>query len=254
MNEMIVPGLKRFAKFSRDSSSHIVRSITGREKAGPRMEKSIDLTDPRQILAAPRNAAHTVKEEIAGVLFFIGVMWATFLLDGVLPLSEWFALIPRRVTRLPGIPLMPFLHGNWYHIISNTIPLFVLLTLLAGSRARSWLIVLCLIMLSGGLLWLAGLPWLSGQPERTHVGASALIFGLVTFLISSAYFERRFVPMVVAIVVGFLYGSNLLFGVLPIQAPGVSWEGHFSGALAGIGVAYAFTRKLRNLPGTPQGA
>ena len=33
-------------------------------------------------------------------------------------------------------------HANFQHIISNTIPLFVLLILLAGSRAESWEVVI----------------------------------------------------------------------------------------------------------------
>jgi len=41
--------------------------------------------------------------------------------------------------------------------------------------------------------------------------------------------------------VGFLYGTTLLWGVLP-TVPGVSWDGHLSGAVAGVVVAYGLTR------------
>jgi membrane associated rhomboid family serine protease len=78
-----------------------------------------------------------------------------------------------------------------------------------------------------------------------HIGASLLIFGLISFLIASGlFFERRPVPVIVALVVGFLYGMTLIAGVLPRLGGGdrVSWDGHLCGALAGVFVAYMLTR------------
>ena len=57
---------------------------------------------------------------------------------------------------LVGIPAMPFLHANLQHILSNTVPLFVLLMLLAGSRAESWEVVVLITFLGGLLLWIFG--------------------------------------------------------------------------------------------------
>jgi membrane associated rhomboid family serine protease len=92
--------------------------------------------------------------------------------------------------------------------LSNTVPLFILLVLLAGSRARSWAVVIDIVLLGGSLLWLFG-------RSADHIGASGLVFGLMTFLIASGYFERRIMPLLIAFVVGFLYGGTLLFGALP---------------------------------------
>jgi membrane associated rhomboid family serine protease len=71
---------------------------------------------------------------------------------------------------------MPFLHANLQHIDSNTLPIFILLILLAGSKANSWEVVLEVVLLGGVFLWPFGRP-------ATHVGASSLIFGLMAFLI-----------------------------------------------------------------------
>ena len=49
--------------------------------------------------------------------------------------------------------------------------------------------------------------------------------------------------MVIAVFVGLMYGTTLLFGILPISE-GVSWDGHFAGALAGVIVAFCFAQKL----------
>ena len=79
---------------------------------------------------------------------------------------------------------MPFLHANLHHILSNTFPLFILLVLLAGSKARSWEIVVDIVLLGGALLWLFGRP-------GDVIGASGLIFGLIAFLILSGFWKSE---------------------------------------------------------------
>jgi membrane associated rhomboid family serine protease len=188
---------------------------------------------------------HTVRQELSWVAMFIGAIWAVFLLDRFLPL-ERFGLVPRQWSGLIGVVAMTFLHANWSHLLSNTVPLFILLTLLAGSRARSGGIVVAIILVGGMLLWLFGRTAL-------HIGASLLIFGLITFLLASGLlFERRPVPVIVALIVGLLYGFTLLAGVLPRVGSGnaISWDGHLSGALAGLGTAYLLTRPDPRRAGT----
>ena len=141
---------------------------------------------------------------------------------------------------------MPFLHADLHHILGNTFPLIVLLALLAGSRARSWEVVLDIVLLGGFLLWLCGRP-------AIHIGASGLIFGLMAFLILSGLLERRLVPLAVAILVGFLYGGALISGVLPRFGSSISWDGHLCSFVAGGVVAYALTRQ-RERPSEGPGA
>lgn len=175
---------------------------------------------------------HTIKQELHGVIIFVAVIWGVFLLDLVVPgkFNDW-GLRPRTLWGLAGIPLMPFLHGGLGHIISNTVPLTVLLVLLAGSRARSWEIVIELVLFGGALLWLFG-------RDTTHVGASGLIYGLIAYLIVSGFREKRLIPMLIALLVGFLYGTTLFFGVLPTAGKTVSWDGHLFGAIAGAALGY----------------
>lgn len=186
------------------------------------------------------SAAHAIKDEIRGVMIFIAVIWVMFVLDYPLPIREWCALVPRSLNGLLGIPLMPFMHGGWKHLIGNTIPLVVLLTLLAGSKARSWEIVTALIIASGCLVWLFG--GASG-PNGTvvgHVGASGLIYALTGYLIASGVFEKRPIPLGVSVIVGLMFGLSTFKGLIPTE--GVSWSGHFFGLVAGVGIAYIMTR------------
>jgi len=179
---------------------------------------------------------HTVQEEIKGIVGFVAAIWVVFLLEFVTPLNlVSFGLTPRTATGLIGIVAMPFLHADWRHITSNTPPLLVLLVLLAGSKAQTWRIVTEVILLSGVLLWIFG-------RTAMHIGASGLIFGLIAFLIVSGLLEKRFVPLLVSMVVGILYGGSLLSGIMPRIGSHESWDGHLFGAMAGAVVAYALTR------------
>jgi membrane associated rhomboid family serine protease len=189
-------------------------------------------------------ARHTIREELNAVLAFVGIIWLVFIIGHILPFRiESFGITPRTLGGLIGIPAAPFLHADLAHLINNTVPLTVLLVLLAGSKAESWAIVASIVFLSGALLWLFGRP-------ATHIGASSLIYGLVAYLLVSGMRERRMVPMAIAVVVGFLYGGTLAAGLLPRWKSQISWEGHLFGAVAGGVIAYAMTSQ-RDEPDKP---
>ncbi len=171
--------------------------------------------------------AESVGKELKTILIIVGVIWAFFLVSLAWPGIREFGLRPRTARGLIGIITMPWLHKDLKHLVSNTIPLVVLLFLLAGSRARWWLIVIEITLLSGAILWVAG--WGS---DRVHVGASTLISGLVAFLILGGFFERRPLSILVAVITCVLYGGSLLWGIIP-HNEGVSWDGHLYGAIAG---------------------
>jgi membrane associated rhomboid family serine protease len=65
-----------------------------------------------------------------------------------------------------------------------------------------------------------------------------VIFGLITFLIAAAFWQRRPLVMLVGAGVLFFYGGSLLWNILPSLNSPVSWEGHLSGAIAGIVIAW----------------
>ncbi|MEN6452291.1 MAG: rhomboid family intramembrane serine protease [Thermoguttaceae bacterium] len=185
------------------------------------------------------NASHTIRQELRGILIFLGVIWAVFIVSRFFPNGlNGLGVTPRTLTGLVGIAASPFLHQNLGHLLSNTIPLLILLVLLAGSQARSWEIVIDVALLGGLLLWICGR---SGGGQVSHVGASGLVFGLIAFMIVSGFEERRIAPMIVAMIVCFLYGGTLIWNIVPHGDPTVSWDGHLTGAIAGAAVAYART-------------
>lgn len=171
---------------------------------------------------------HRVRDELTGILTVIGLMWVVFLVDLVLPgeLTRW-GLIPRTMRGLVGIATMPLLHGSLGHLTGNTVPLFVLMSLLAGSQAASGRVFAVIWVAGGGLLWLFG-------RSADHIGASGLVYGLVAFLLAAGVVERRLIAAGAAVLTGLLYGGSLIAGVLPTAGAAVSWDGHLCGAVAGI--------------------
>ncbi|MEL6898972.1 MAG: rhomboid family intramembrane serine protease [Planctomycetota bacterium] len=173
------------------------------------------------------------RKEMWMIAAILIAMWGVFLLDSVVPLdfNQW-GLLPRTRSGLVGVFTSPFLHGSWGHLIGNTLPLAVLLSLLVLTRDDSVYIVISIAIVSGLLLWLIG-------SNSVHIGASMVIFGLATFLMSAGFFERRIAAIGVGVLVFFLYGGTLMAGVLPTVGAQVSWWGHLCGAVSGVAVAAA---------------
>ncbi len=155
------------------------------------------------------------------------LIWGMFVLDYLLPWNANLSLglVPRTSDGAWGIVGMPFTHGDWGHLIANTVPLLILTTLLAVT-GKGWGTVAGITLLGGALLW--GF----GRGGVAHVGASGLIYGLALFIVVRGIVERRLVLIVVSLLVAILYGGVLFAGVDPTQK-GVSWDGHLAGAVAG---------------------
>lgn len=85
-----------------------------------------------------------------------------------------------------------------------------------------------------------------------HIGASILVFGWLTYLITRGIFTRQANQIVIGVIVLFVYGS-ILWGVLPSD-PRVSWQGHLFGAVGGVLAAWLLSadeRRRRRSPAVP---
>ncbi len=192
----------------------------------------------RQLKQLATRAFSSIRSEFYGVLGFLAVVWGAFLVDLFLPagyeLRDFLALWPKHVAGLPGIATMHFLHRDLSHILANTFPLLVLITLMAGSRANTAQIVAAVMLISGSVLWLVG------SSSVHYIGASVLVFGLIGFLVAAGIFERRPISMIISIVVGFMYGWSFLMGIIPLDSQ-VSELSHFIGGLTGVLLAFLTT-------------
>jgi membrane associated rhomboid family serine protease len=140
-----------------------------------------------------------------------------------------FGVRPREVDGLWGVVTMPFLHASYNHLLSNTVPLVLIGWVLLLSGIRVWATVTAIVVLGGGAL-----TWLVGPANTLIVGASAMIFGWLGYLLARAYFSRRLKWIIVAILVLVFFGT-LLIGLFPTLHSGISWQAHVCGFAAGIG-------------------
>lgn len=149
-----------------------------------------------------------------------------------------YGIMSRRAWGLRGIVTAPLIHGSWKHLISNTLPLFVL-TFISLYFYRKvamrafWLIY----FLTGASVWLFARP-------VSHIGASGVIYGLVSFMFWNGIFRRSLRSIVLAAIVMLLY-SGMFLGILPDQE-GISWESHLIGSLAGIFASFLFKGELED--------
>lgn len=171
---------------------------------------------------------------------FVAVLWVVEIADAVTPRQslDRFGIEPRSEEGLLGIALAPFLHGSFTHLEANSLPLLVLGFLVAAVSIARYVAVLAWSwVVSGAGVWLVA-------PERSlTIGASGLVFGLLTYLLVAGFLERNAVRILVGVAVFIVYGSVLL-GVLPGQ-PGVSWQGHLFGAVGGVLAAYSLVGRRR---------
>ncbi len=163
-------------------------------------------------------------------LGFVALIWLIDAFSWGLNLElERFGVRPRQWAGVPGILFAPLLHSGFTHLVANSLPLLVLGTAMLHLYPNSALRVLPAVYLGPGVaVWL-----LAGG--GVHVGASGLVYGLVSYIFVAGLIRRDRRAIAASLLVAFMYGT-LAWGVLPIK-PGVSWQTHLAAALIGVSMA-----------------
>lgn len=139
--------------------------------------------------------------------------------------------------------MAPFLHASFSHLLSNTVPFVVLGLIIAFDGASRLLLVSLIVALISGLG-----TWLTAPGGSETVGASGVVFGYATYLISRGIFDRRVVEIAVGVLVAVLFGSALISDLIPHT--GISWEAHLFGGIGGVIAAAALARPSGSSPRT----
>jgi len=149
-----------------------------------------------------------------------------------------YGIMSRRFWGLQGILTGPLVHGSWGHLISNTIPLFILTAMTTYFYRKVAMRAFWMIYIfTGASVWLFA-------RDVSHIGASGVIYGLVAFLFWNGIFRRSVRSIMLAGIVILLY-SGMFAGVLPDQE-GVSWESHLLGSIVGIFTSYWYKSTLED--------
>ena len=184
----------------------------------------------------------TTNRSLLGALEYpfilLVLMWVVFLADYLFPIDFYkFGILPRTQSGLWGILFSPLIHStsSLSHIINNSPPFLILSwTLFYFYKNISWQILSISWLVGGLFVWIAA-------RSSFHIGMSGVVYSLAFFLFFSGVFRKEMKLMAISLFVAFLYGS-MIWGIFPTKV-GISFEGHFFGALVGVLLAYHYQKE-----------
>lgn len=178
---------------------------------------------------------------IALPLLFVFVIWTVYWVEVTFHVDfTRFGVYPRTLSGLRGIIFSPFIHSSVPHLYNNSFPLIVLgASLFYFYREVSFKVLVYSILISGVITWCIA-------RNAYHIGASGLIYALVSFIFFKGIFSKHFRLIALSLLVVFIYGSMMWY-LFPIEER-ISWEGHLGGFLAGLILAFVFKRSIPEKP------
>jgi membrane associated rhomboid family serine protease len=169
----------------------------------------------------------------------VAIMWVVELVNALDSYRlDHDGIVPRSFSHLDGILFAPFLHASVSHLLGNTVPFIILGLAIALAGARRLLLVTAIVALVSGL----GV-WLTSPGGTVTVGASGVVFGYATYLISRGIFDRHLAELALGAIVLVLFGGALLSDLIPHS--GISWEAHLFGGIGGVLAAVELARPAR---------
>lgn len=164
------------------------------------------------------------------------LMWLIFTIEYFMGMDFGdYGILPRTPEGLVGLVIGPLIHGNFQHLISNTIPLLVLggaLFIFFPSIANT--VFFYSYFFTNALVWVFARSYY-------HIGASGLVYALAAFLVFYGFFQRNFKSVLVSLITITFYGG--LGPSLFYFDARVSWESHLMGAIVGFSSAFLFSRR-----------
>lgn len=198
-------------------------------------------------MTVPQKAINSIK--IAAIM--VGVLWLIHGLKVGLELDlRFLGNLPRHASGLYGILTSPLIHGDFPHLMSNSVPLFLLTSTIfffyRKVAARAFVMI---YVLTGVMVWLFAkdiqLDVDTGMEKIIfHIGASGVVYGLVCFVFWTGIFRRSLQAIVLALAMIILY-SGYIPGIFPGQE-GISWESHLLGVVVGVFTAYYYKGEIED--------
>lgn len=171
------------------------------------------------------------------MISFVSILWFIKAVELAADVSfSYMGILPRTLKGTIGIITGPLIHGDIFHLVSNTLPILFLGILLFYFYHRIAVEIFIWIYLVTGF-W----TWILAR-HAYHIGASGIVYGMAAFLFFSGILRKSKQLMTVSGIIILLYGG-ILYGIFPdfVEAD-VSWESHALGALVGVLLAIVFRK------------
>ena len=206
----------------------------------------MSVTGPNAKSLTSANAKSVARQQgFALLAAMVALMWVIELINSVDSYKlDQDGLYPHNVDRIWGIFTTPFLHASWSHLIGNTIPFVFMGALIALEGARRLAAVTLIVIVLGGLG-----TWLLSSAGVPVVGASGVVFGYATYLLTRGFFNHSLTQILAGVVVVAVFGSALLASLVPHG--NVSWQGHLCGGIAGVIAAWLLSRDRSQIAANP---
>jgi membrane associated rhomboid family serine protease len=174
-------------------------------------------------------------------LFFVLLLWIVFWVEKRFGFDfDKNGIFPRTFSGLQGVFFSPFIHSDLEHLYNNSLPLLVLLAALQFFYAKQ-----AFAVIGFGILFSGILTWLIGRSSY-HIGASGLIYVLVSFIFVKGILTRYYRLVALSLAVIMLYGGILWFA-FPKVDDTISWEGHLAGLITGVVLSFVYkTPQFKN--------
>ncbi|WP_323489981.1 rhomboid family intramembrane serine protease [Flavobacterium sp. PL02] len=171
---------------------------------------------------------------IALPLFSVLLLWIVYWLQIRYDFDFYeYGIYPRTFTGLQGVIFSPFIHADISHLYNNSIPLLVLLAALQFFYPKQTIQVIVYGILFSGLI-----TWVIARPNY-HIGASGLIYVLVSFIFFKGIQTKYYRLVALSLSVIMFYGGMIWY-VFPEVDNSISWEGHLAGFITGFVMSIQF--------------
>lgn len=176
------------------------------------------------------------RDSILITILVLVVLWAVKTVELIFNYDfGQYGIYPRTLEGAIGIATGPLIHGDFNHLLSNTVPLLVLgVGVIYFYREIALNVFLLIYLLSGFWVWVAA-------RDAFHIGASGIVYGLMFFLLVSGLIKRNRKQLAISLIIIFLYGSSMFTGMMPFDT-GISYEAHITGAVSGIFCAVLYRK------------
>lgn len=174
-------------------------------------------------------------DKIKFPLFILFLLWGIEIYEALFHKNfMYYGIYPREFGSLPYIFTAPFIHSDWNHLFSNSSPILLLMSIMALFYPRIATLSYLFILTGTGFM-----VWLLARGNSYHIGASGVVYGLVSFVFWTGVFRKNIKSIILALIMIILY-SGMFQSLFPSEEKNISWESHLFGAIVGLITAFIF--------------